>query len=158
MNWDLLDFVVAAALLAAFGGAYALALRVSKNAAYRAGATVALAAGLALVWINGAVGIIGDENNDANMLYLGVLATGIIGALATRFQAHGMSRAMVATAAAQILVPIIALVVGAGGNGPAWPWDAIVLTAFFAALWLLSAWLFRRSETSGAPRRDGSPA
>jgi len=33
-----------------------------------------------IVWINGAVGITGSENNPANLLYGGVLVVGIIGA------------------------------------------------------------------------------
>ena len=143
MNWDLLDFIVAGALLAAVGGAYARVIRMSGNNAYRAAAVVALCAALLLFWVNAAVGVIGDEDNDVNMLYLGVIVIGVVGALIARFQPHGMSRAMIATAAAQMLVPAIALAAGYGGDGPAWPWDVVVLTGFFTALWLLSAWLFR---------------
>ena len=143
MNWDLLDFLVAGALLAAVGGAYTLAMRMSGNTAYRTAVVIALGGALVLFWVNAAVGIIGDENNDANMLYLGVLAVGIVGALLARFRPAGMSRALVATAVAQVLVPVIAIISGIGGSGPAWPWDVIVLTAFFCGLWLLSAWLFR---------------
>ena len=143
MNWDWLDFLVAGALLAAVGGGYAFAVRTSGNAAYRTAVAVALGAALVLVWVNGAVGIIGNENNDANMLYLGVLAVGVVGALLARFRPAGMSRAMIASALAQILVPTIAIVAGIAGSGPAWPWDVIVLTAFFCGLWLTSAWLFR---------------
>ncbi len=158
MNWDLLDFIVAGALIAAVGGAYALVVRMSANNAYRAAAVVALCAALVLFWVNAAVGIIGDENNDANMLYLGVIAIGVTGALLARFQPHGMSRAMIATAVAQLLVPTIALFAGYGGEGPAWPWDLIVLTGFFSALWLLSAWLFRSSAGPSIPYGDESAA
>ncbi len=147
MSWDWLDFLVAGALLLAVGGTYALAMRMSGNTAYRAAVVVALGAALVLFWVNGAVGIIGDENNDANMLYLGVLVVGVIGGLLVRFRPAGMSRAMLATAIAQMLVPLIAFLAGMAATGPAWPWDVIVLTAFFSGLWLLSAWLFRHSET-----------
>jgi hypothetical protein len=48
-----------------------------------------------------------------------------------------MARAMVATALAQALVFAAALIAGLGFTGP--------ITVFFAALWLTSAWLFRKA-------------
>jgi hypothetical protein len=47
--------------------------------------------------MNLAVGIIGSEDNPANLMYGGVLAVGIIGAIIARFEPHGMARALVAT-------------------------------------------------------------
>ncbi len=63
---------------------------------------------------NGAVGIIGSEDNDANMLYFGVLAVGVVGALMARFRPIGMMLALIATALAQMLVAVIALTAGWG--------------------------------------------
>ena len=63
--------------------------RASGNAAYRAAAGFALAAAFLLVWVNGAVGIIGTENNDANLLYVGVFGVGFFGALIARFDPLG---------------------------------------------------------------------
>src|SRR5688572_8042949 len=60
---------------------------------YRFAVGVALAAALFLVWMNLAVGLIGTEDNPANLLYGGVLAVGIIGAIIARFRPHGMARA-----------------------------------------------------------------
>lgn len=145
MNWDALDFVVFIALLLAVGVAYKLATRMAANNTYRFGVALALAASFILIWVNGAVGIIGNEDNEANMLYLGVLAVGIIGAALARFRPRGMARALLATAIAQAAVAIVALVAGWGSSGPAWPADVLVLTAFFVALWLGSALLFRRA-------------
>ena len=87
------------------------------NSAYRAAVGVALAAAFILVWVNLAVGIIGSEDNPANVMYGGVLAVGIIGAIIARFQPHGMARALVATALAQALVAVIALIAGWGSTG-----------------------------------------
>ena len=64
-------------------------------------------------------------------------AVGIIGGLIARFQPKGIARAMYATAFAQVVVGAIALVGNLGVEGHSWPWDVIVLTGFFAALWLL---------------------
>lgn len=95
--------------------------------------------------MNLAVGIIGAEDNPANLMYGGVLAVGVIGAIIARFQPDGMARALFATALAQALVAVIALIAGLRPPGANWPNALVVLTGFFAALWLLSAWLFRRA-------------
>ncbi len=49
--------------------------------AYRFAVGVALAAAFLLVWMNLAVGLIGSEDNPANLMYFGVLAVGFIGAI-----------------------------------------------------------------------------
>jgi hypothetical protein len=78
-------------------------------------------------------------------MYCGVLVVGILGALIVRFQPHGMARALAATALAQALVGVIALIAGLGSTGASWPGAIVFLTGFFAALWLVSAWLFRKA-------------
>lgn len=154
MAWDVVDFTVFGVMLAGVGAIYTLAMRKASNTAYRFAVSVALAAAFILIWVNGAVGIIGDESNDANLMYFGVLAVGIIGAIIARFQAHGMVRALYATALAQVAVAVIALVAGSGSTAPIWPKDILILTGFFVALWLLSAWLFsnaaRQQLSTGA--------
>ena len=151
MDWNAADFAVFGALLAVVGVIFTLAARKTGNNAYRSAVGVALAAAFILVWVNGAVGIIGDESNDANMMYIGVLAVGIIGAIIARFQPHGMARALYATALAQVLVAVIALIAGLGSTGPIWPRDILILTGFFAALWLVSARLFRNAAREQLP-------
>ena len=145
MDWDIVDFTVFGAMLLSVGVIYTLARRSTANTAYRLAVAVALAAAFVLIWVNGAVGIIGDTNNDANMMYFGVLAIGIIGAFIARFQPQGMTRALYATAFAQTAVTVIALIAGLGSTAPIWPKDILVMTGFFVALWLLSAWLFRNA-------------
>ena len=151
MSWNLLDFAVLAGLLAGVGGTFWLARRMTNNVAYRAGVGIALLAAFLLVWVNGAVGIIGSSNNDANLMFFGVLAVGIISAVFAGFQPVGMARAMLATAIAQVAVAVIALTAGLGTSGPGWPVDVLVLTAFFTALWLLSAWLFHKAAHGELP-------
>jgi hypothetical protein len=141
--WDVADFVIFGALLVGAGVTFELAVRMTGNTAYRSAVGVALAAAFTLVWVNGAVGIIGDEGNDANLMYGGVLAVGIIGAFIACFQPRGMARALIATALAQALVAVIALIAGSGSTGPIWPQDILILSGIFAALWLNWAWLFR---------------
>ena len=149
--WDVADFAVFGALLVGAGVTYELAVRMTGNTAYRAAVGVALAAAFLLVWVNGAVGIIGSEDNDANLMYFGVLAVGIIGALIARFKPRGMARALFATALAQTLVAVIALIARLG-----YPWsgpqEILVLNGFFVALFVGSAWLFRKAVRGGAER------
>ena len=144
--WDLTDFAFLGALLIGVGVTYELAVRKTRNTAYRSAVGVALAAVFILVGVNGAVGVIGTAHDDANLMYGGVLVVGIIGAVIARFRPYGMVRALFATAIAQALVAIIALLAGFGSTGSIWPLDILVLTGFFTALWLLSAWLFRKAE------------
>ncbi len=143
--WDVADFAIFGALLVGVGVTYELVARKTGNTAYRSAVGVALGAAFLLVWVNSAVGVIGTEHDDANLMYGGVLAVGIIGAIIARFQPRGMARALFATALAQALVAVIALIAGLGSTGPTWPADILILTGFFTALWLISAWLFRKA-------------
>ena len=143
--WDETDFAIMGMILFGACGIYELAARRTGNIAYRAAVGVAVVAAFILIWINLAVGIIGSEDNPANLMYGGVLAVAIVGALMVRFQPHGMARALATTELAQALVGGIAVSAGWGSAGANWRWPIVVLTGFFAALWLGSAWLFRKA-------------
>ncbi|MBD2748734.1 hypothetical protein IC232_18730 [Microvirga sp. BT688] len=150
VNWDETDFIVFGAMLFGACGAYELAARMTGNTAYRAAVGVAFVAAFILIWMNLAVGIIGSENNPANLMYAGVLAVAVLGGLIVRFDPRRMAHVLVATALAQALVGVIALSAGLGSTGENWPRVIVVLTGFFSALWLLSAWLFRRAAREPA--------
>ena len=100
VNWGAGDFAVAGALVLGVGVTYELAARATGNGAYRAAVAVALAAAFILVWISLAVGVIGSEGDPANLMYGGVLAVGIVGAVLARGRPRGMARALLATALA----------------------------------------------------------
>ena len=148
VDWNVADFAFMAALLLVSGVTLELAARKTGDSAYRAAVAVAVGAAFLLIWVNGAVGIIGSENNDANLMFFGVLAVGVFGALIARFRPHGMARALLATAIAQTSVAAIALVAGFGSEAR----DILGLTAFFVILWVGSAWLFQKA-TRGAAQR-----
>jgi len=118
--------------------------RRADHTAYRAATGLAVATALILVWVNLAVGLIGTEDNPANLMYFGVIAVGAIGAIIARFQPDGMARALFATALAQALVPVIALIIWK----PQVPSVESVLgvNAFFVMLFVGSALLFRRAN------------
>jgi hypothetical protein len=79
-------------------------------------------------------------------MYGGVLAVGIIGAMIARFQPQGMARALFVTALAQMLVPVIALIVWRPSLDDA-PGivGVFMLNAFFVMLFVVSALFFRRA-------------
>jgi hypothetical protein len=147
VNWTLSDFVVAGALLFGTGLTYELIARKSGSIAYRFAVGIALAAALLLVWINLAVGIIGSENNPANLMYGGVLVVGILGAIIAHLQPRGMARTLLAMAIAQMFVPVIALVIAKPQVTlePPGVVGVFGLNAFFAMLFAGSALLFRGS-------------
>ena len=123
----------------------------TNNSMYRFALGVALVSALILVWLSLGVGIIGRDGDPSNLMYFGVLAVGIIGAVIARFRPGGMARALFAMALAQASVAAIALIAELG-----YPWsgplELSLLNGFFVALFVGSAWLFRRAE-HGRPER-----
>lgn len=105
---------------------------------------VAVVAALLLGWMSLAVGIIGAEDNPLNLMYVGVYATGAVGALLARYRARGMAMALMATAAAQMLVAVVAIMAAVSGDhGWVEVLRQLALNGFFAVMWLVSAVLFR---------------
>jgi hypothetical protein len=146
--WTPLDFVVFGVLLFGALGAYELVARATGEVVFRLAAGLALTAAFLLIWVNGAVGIIGDGDNPTTPMYFGVLAVGIIGAFMARLNPRGMARALFATALAQASVPVIALVVWdpqVNAWGAAGVWGVFGLNAFFVVLFIGSALLFGKA-------------
>lgn len=150
VDWNAFDFVVLGTLLAAACGAFELAARASGSFAHRAGAGVAVVTALLLIWLNGAVGMIGREDNPANLMYGAVLGLALGGSLWAGFRPSGRARAMGAAALAQLAVAAIALLAGMGALNPPGPAGLLTLNVGFAALWLISAGLFRAARAQGA--------
>lgn len=136
VNWTGEDFLFAIVMLGGVGLAFEMAVRASGSWAYRSGAAVALGAGLVMLWINGAVGIVGNEGRLINLWFDLIPLLALFGAIGARFRARGMAAAMTATAAAQMMVGLIIHLQGE----IAW-----VFVLVWTAGWLLSAWLFRKA-------------
>ncbi len=151
VSWDGFDFLVAAVLLFGACGAFEVAARMSGHWSYRVAAGLAILAALLLVWINLAVGVIGSEDHPANLLYAGLLAIGVVGAAIARLRPGGMARVLVLMAVAQAMIGAAALLAGWGSEGENWPQVVIVLNGVFAAVWLVSAGLFRKAARARAP-------
>jgi len=114
--------------------------------AYRIGVGVALAASFLEIWINLAVGIVGNEDNPVNQGFYGVVVTAGACAFVARLRPDGMARAMLAVAAVQALLALaVATAPSTARDDPMGAIGVLALSAGFAALWLLSAAAFHRS-------------
>lgn len=141
VDWTPGDFVIMGVLIATACAAVEVGMRMSGHLAYRAGVVVGVGGAFLLVWVNLAVGVLGSEDNPSNLMYLAVLLTGLVGAPLVRFRARGLVRVLLAMAAVQVAVPVVALAADPAAAGPM---HMIVgVTAFFLGPWLLAAALFR---------------
>ena len=139
VDWTAFDFAFVTVLLLAVGVPLDLVMRRPGDWTYRAGAAVALGTAFLVVWVNGAVGIVGAEDSGVNLLLYVVLAVGVVGAVLARFRPHGLARAMAATALAQAAVAVGALVTA----GASMVTVEVVALAGLVGLWSLSALCFR---------------
>ncbi|UYY76830.1 hypothetical protein [Sphingomonas sp. R1] len=140
VNWTLADFAFAIVMLGGVGLPFEMAVRANGSLAYRGGAAMALAAGLLLLWVNAAVGIVGNESDDINLWFDLVLLLALACAAGARFRPAGMAVAMLVAAVAQMAVATILQVQGH------FTW---VFSTVWSCAWLLSAWLFRKSALRG---------
>jgi hypothetical protein len=143
--WTVSDFLVAGALLGGTGLALDLALTKGGNVAYKAAAGVALVAAFLLIWINLAVGIVGEEDELFNVIYLAVLAVGLAGSVRARLRPDGMARALLAMALAQASIAVIALIAGKAEVPGSSVSEIVGVNGLFVALFAGSAWLFRHA-------------
>jgi hypothetical protein len=148
VDWSIGDFVVLGAMLGTVGGLLELAVRMSRNRYYRAGAGLALLGTFLLVWANLAVGIVGSENNANNQLFFVALLMGVAGIIGAKARAEGMARAMLTTAGAIVLSFVFAQL-GVRDEPMVKPLVEGVGTSVFVVLFLGSAWMFRRAAIEG---------
>ncbi len=111
--------------------------------AYRSAVAVAIGTALFLIWGIGALGVLGVEGDRADLMFLGVLVIGLGSAITARFRAEAMVRAMLVTAAATLLVGVIALLLGKHEAAESSVPEILGLTGMYASLFAGSAWLFR---------------
>lgn len=145
-NWSPSDFVFAFVVLFGASLVYELIAKKAKTTVYRLATIIAVLTGLALVWINAAVGIIGDSENPSHPMYLGVILIALIGVAISRLEPRGLMRAAFTTAFAQALVPVIMLVVWSPQThfwGEPGVFGVFLLNTFFVTLWIVSGLLFR---------------
>jgi hypothetical protein len=140
VKWGPEDFVFAIILLGCVGLGLELAVRSSASTAFRGAVALALLAGFLQTWADAAVGIIGDGEHPANMMFRGITVMALAGCWIARFRPDGMARAMLVAGVAEIIAALLA----ATGSGE---YRVLMPLGGFAGLWLLSAALFHKAAT-----------
>lgn len=143
VQWTAFDFLLARAILIGAGLVCEVAVRASRDWGYRLGVLVTLATAILLFWINGAVGVIGSEDNPQNLWFGLVLATILFGSILVRFRAGGMSLVLTAAAAVQFGIGAWAYSADWGAGTEQWPVVIFLTTGVFTAACLVAAALFR---------------
>ncbi|HET9509901.1 MAG TPA: hypothetical protein VFO80_02020 [Sphingomonas sp.] len=149
VQWTASDFVVFGTMLAVACAAFDRLTRMGGGWPYRIGAATAVFAGFFLVWVNLAVGIIGSEDNPANLLYAVVIAVAVGGAVVSRARAKGMARSLALAAAAQVAIGALALTMGWGEGSRIYPRDIVGATLVVTTLWLAAAAAFAIAARNG---------
>lgn len=145
--WDAFDFVFAGILFAVVGVGLELVFRLNSNGAYRAGACVAILAGFLTIWANGAVGMIGNEDNPYNLVFLGVVAFALVGAAVVRLRPAGMAVVIGMAAAAQFAGALGGVTTDVRGA---------VFSAAFTGFWGFSALFFRKAAQDSRKSAAGN--
>lgn len=149
VRWTLSDFLVAGTILGGLALMFEALIR-RGGTAYRAAAALTLGACLLLVWVNLAVGIVGEGDHPANFLFMAVVLIAGAGAAGAGLAAAGMARTMLLAGIVQALILPVVLTGSAGAQeAPNWPLAVSVLTALLTATWLSAAWLFRQAARAG---------
>jgi len=159
VNWTISDFIFAGVLFFGTGLMYILVTRIlakktASNIIYRIAVGFALFTGLFLIWVNMAVGIVGSEDNPANLMYFGVIAVGVISALIARFKPKGLARTMFLMAIAQAVIATAILALGLYQSPPSSVIDILGVNGFFVTLFVVAGLLFRYSAEESVNAGD----
>jgi hypothetical protein len=141
VNWGPMDFATMGVLILGAGLLFEYASSRGGSVAHKAAVGIAVVAGLGLIWVNLAVGMMDVE--PANLMYVLVLFVALVGAAIGRFEPREASIAMFATAGAHAIVASIAVIAKLGPTIPA--------DAFFVLAWVASGLLFRQASVQSAP-------
>lgn len=144
-NWGASGFLFMGVLLFVTFLMIELLAKQSSNMLYKIAVALTTLTTFGIIYVNLAVGIIGDGNNTSAMYFL-VVPVGFIGLAASRLKAKGLSLTAFAMAAIVLLVPTVALLM----NDPyileePGPLKVFVLSSIIAASYVVAGLLFRQS-------------
>ncbi len=142
-NWSGFDYVFAWVMFSFLSLALTYVVRIDTSISYKAAVGLSAVTTFVLVWINGAVGIIGDS--DINMLYAFVALIVVVGAAVAKLRAGGMAVTLFIAAAAQFLIPIVALIAGVSDFSPGVP-QVLLLNACWVISFATAGALFRSAR------------
>jgi hypothetical protein len=101
------------------------------------GVGVAVAASFLTLWTT----IVRDDGSGAAFFLL--IMAAVVGAFAAWFRPAGMARAMAGVAVMQALLGMLIATAPVTASAPGGPSRALLFSAFFVLLWLVSAGFFR---------------
>ncbi len=139
VNWGLEDFIVAGCLLMAISFAYWLLARRTKHLNFRVGIAVMLFAYLLSIWVNMAVGIIGEPENPVNLLFYVLLAGGALPLVWGKLSLESMKTTNTFLAISFVITSAAVLYLGYSAA-------AAVFTVAIAAAFAVSAVLITQTE------------
>jgi len=122
----------------------------SANRAYSAGVAVALLASFLTVWTT----VVRDDGS--GMAYFLLIMAAVVGGFSAWFQPAGMARTMLGVAVMQALLGVAVATATSTLSTSGGPAKALVFSALFTALWLLSATFFRVASKRGHEAGRGS--
>lgn len=131
--WTLSDFVIMGLLLGSLGLGIEFLVRQSGSLFVRLGAIVMVLTGFLTIWVNLAVGMIGDDEL-YNLLFLLPLGAALLGGAIVRLDPRAMVKVSLLAALLQV---------GIGLGGYAMDPRGAILSAGFGLFWLFAAALFR---------------
>jgi hypothetical protein len=153
VNWTLSDFIVMGVLIFGVCLAYELVSRKVNSLTYRLAVAAAVLGMFLIVWVNLAVGIIGDEPNGPSALYFVVPLVAILSAIIARLEPTNMSRAMGFTTLVLCAIPLIGFVFWRPimmASQPEGIVGAVLITLFFSIPFVASSVLFREASLKKA--------
>lgn len=144
--WTMSDFIFMGILITGVGFAYEFVSTRSAVSSYKVAAGLTTITAFFIIWVNLAVGIIGDEDNPANAMYFGVIFLLILGSIVVQLKPLGMAHTLFVTAFAQFLVPFIALLVWKPASMDPGVMYVVGLNSFLAMSWIVAGILFKRTH------------
>jgi hypothetical protein len=142
VNWEPLDFGVAWFLIFGTGISFHFICRTYRNSMYKIASALAVCAGFAIIWVNGAVGIIGNEENPINLLFGIVLLIMILGSHFVKRSPRNMAWVMLVTATSQIVITLWGTLIHLS-NYPAYNFAGVIrITLLSSTIWGLISLLY----------------
>ena len=146
VNWSVSDFVLMGVLIFITGMLYVLVSRYAPNMLYRGGYLVAIGTTFIMIWANLAVGLIGSGPNLGNLMYVGVIAIVLIGAMLARFKQVSMEAVMYISALSLVVHTAIALFAGLQSLPGSSITEIIGVNGFFIMLYVVGGLLFGHAK------------
>lgn len=144
VNWSPFDFMIMGILIFGTGVVYEWIASRGNDKLYRIAVSIAVFTAFLLTWINMAVGIIGSDKNEVNLMYFSLIPIGLAGALLVKFKANGMAMVAFGLAAVQMIIPIIAFMINKPDFDPGVA-AVFAINAVFSMLFICSGLIFKRS-------------